>query len=144
MRSWSPAMEAIYPVGQSPCSAEGSACQISLLLTLVSWAENSCRFLRAVFSQKQSYDGQRTSKLSSWRKRLTALPSSCHSTDSRAIATAVRVDSSTQGKTRLPSNPLLFTPVSCAKCIDSISYFLNHKTRCAPSWPIYRDWIHAI
>lgn len=38
----------------------------------------------------------------------------------------------------------LFTPVSCAECIDSISYFLNHKTRCAPSRPIYRDWINAI
>lgn len=92
--------------------------------------------------QTQSYDGQRTSKLSSWRNTLTALSSSCHSTDSRAMA--LKVDSSIWGKTRLPSNPLLFTPVSCAECIDSISYFLNHKTRCAPSRPIYMDWIHAI
>lgn len=68
----------------------------------------------------------------------------CHFTHSRAIAAALNMDSSIQGKTRLPSKPLLFTPVSCAECIDSISYFLNHKTRCAPSRPIYGDWINAI
>lgn len=111
-----------------------------------SWAENDWQFLRAVFSQNQSFEdkGQRESTLVSWRNTLTALPPLCHFTDSRAIATALNMDSSIQGKTRLPSNPLLFTPVSCAECIDSISYFLNHKTRCAPSRLIYGDWIHAI
>lgn len=135
-------METIYLMGQP--HFPGPACHLPLLLTVASWAESDWHFLRAVFSQNQSYDGQRASTLISWRNTLTALLPLCHFTHSRAIATALNMDSSIQGKTRLPSKPLLFTPVSCAECIDSISYFLNHKTRCAPSRPIYGDWINAI
>lgn len=74
MRPWSPVIETIHPMGQSHFSAEGPAYQLSLFLIVMSQAENGCRFLRAMFSQNQSYNGQRTSKLSSWRNTLTTLP----------------------------------------------------------------------
>lgn len=42
-------METIYPKGQSHLPAVRPAHQLSLLLTVASWAENGCRFLRAMF-----------------------------------------------------------------------------------------------
>lgn len=99
--------------------------------------------LRAMFPQTQNCDGEKSSKVSLWRNHWPLLPPRVTPLTPGQLQQHWRKTHPSRGKQGF-LQILLFTPVSCVECIDSISYFLNHKTRCAPSRPIYRDWIHAI